>query len=153
MTSKVITAALLAGMLAGVFGCASWFRKEHWADMDAAYDVDFPIVWDAVKWTLVERFDSLEYERAADGEIRTGWKEHLSFLAGQGYREQAWVKVEKDGEKGYRVKVRVLRDTNEEPVYTTVSKHARWKAADDDEAAANHLVGLIHMKLKSALDT
>lgn len=152
MSSRVIAVALLAGMLAGTIGCSSWFRKEHWADMDAVYDLEFPIVWNAVKWTLVERFTQLEHERAADGEIRTAWKEHLSFLAGQGFREQAYVKVEKV-EGGYRVKVRVLRDTNEEPIYTTVSQNARWSAADDDEAAANHLVGLIHLKLKSAMDT
>ncbi len=149
IAALVLPVAVAAGFVAGSVGCSS--TAEQWQAMEAQYQVPFPVMWSAVKLTLVEQFDTIEYERSADGDLRTGWKEDLNYLVGYGLREQAHVQVRK-GEKGWRVRVRVTRQENEEPIYTTDSSRARWAEADDNAARALHLVGLIHVKLRRATD-
>ncbi len=146
--SRLASCSLVVFCLALMPGCRSWMHTEQWQDMEEEYDVEFSILWSAIKLTLVEQFETIEWERSGEGILRTGWDEHLSYLAGQGYREQAHIRVVK-GEKGSRIYVRVARETNEEPIYTLESKHARWQNADDNPARAQHLVGLIHMKMAS----
>jgi hypothetical protein len=149
---KLLPALVLAFALSAAPACRSWFFGEQWYDMGTEYDVDFSIVWDAVRLTLIDEFKTLEYERSAEGVLVTGWDEQLSYLAGEGFREQAHIRVEK-GEKGYRVLVRVKRDVNEEPIYTLESRNARWRPTEDNAARAQHLVGLIHIKLKAVTDS
>ncbi len=132
--------------------CNSLIYKEKWESMgEAEYNVDFSILWEGIKLTLIEHFDTVELERSSEGILRTGWKEDLNYLVGQGLREQAHIKVAK-GEKGWAVKVRVAREINEEPIYTLDPKRARWAATNDNTGGAQHLVGLIHIKMKVILD-
>jgi hypothetical protein len=144
----LVCVALLLGPAAG---CRSWFYSPDWQHFDAEYDVDFPVLWSAIKLTLIDQFETLEIERAGDGTMTTGWDEHLSMLPGEGVREQAWIRVEK-GEKGYKVFVRVKREANDEPIYTMESKHARWQEVADNPAKAQHLVGLIHVKMQALVE-
>lgn len=147
--ASIVALALPLAVVAGFSGCST--HSAQWQAMDAQYQVPFPVMWSAVKLTLVEQFDTIEYERSADGDLRTGWKEDLNYLVGYGLREQAHVEVRK-GDKGWRVRVRVARQENEEPIYTTDASRARWAEADDNAARALHLVGLIHVKLRRATD-
>jgi len=154
MKHRLAMVAFLAALgltFPAIQGCASWAHPAQWQDMDVEYDVGFPILWNAIKLTLIEKFHTIERERSAEGTLVTGWEEELNYLAGQGFREQAHIHAKK-GEKGWRVYVRVVRQSNEEPIYTLESKHARWQAADDNESRAQYLVGLIHSKLKALVN-
>lgn len=148
---KMLCTVALAVVLAVSSGCGSLFDPVQWHDMGTEYDVDLAIVWDAVRLTLMDEFRTIEYERSAQGVLVTGWDEELSYLTGEGIREQAHIQVDK-GEKGYKVRVRVRRDRNEEPIYTEVSRNARWRPTQDNSARAQRLVGLIHGKLKAAME-
>jgi hypothetical protein len=150
MKPAIIAAALI--LLFGAPGCKSWFTSAQWEEMGTEYDVDFAIVWDAVKLTLIDEFGALEFERPAEGLVVTGWQEHLSFMAGQGFREQAHVQVVK-GEKGYKVLVRVATETNEEPIHTLDPRYARWEASEDRPGKAQRIVGLVHIRLQAVIDT
>ena len=145
----VITALLL--LVLGAPGCKSLFVSEQWEDMGTEYDVEFRFVWDAVKLVLIDEFGSLQYERPDEGLMISGWQERLSFMAGEGVREQAHVRVEK-GEKGYKVFVRIATETNEEPIHTLDPRYARWEAADDNPGKAQRIVGLIHIRLKTVIE-
>ena len=148
---RLASCALVVLGLALMPGCRSLIHADQWFDMDEEYDVEFSVLWGTIKHTLGEKYETIEWERSAEGVLRTGWKEELNYLAGEGYREKAHVKVVK-GERGYRVYVRVARESNEEPIYTLESRHARWASADDNSARAQHLVGLIHVRMASIIE-
>lgn len=143
----VLGALALAFTFSSVFsGCSS--IDENWQTMDTQYDVDFAIAWEAVKLTLVEQFDTVEYERASEGVIRTGWKQELNYLVGAGVREKAIVNVKK-ADKGWAIRVRVPREENQEPIRTLDPRYAKWEQIADNAARAQHMVGLIHIKMKA----
>jgi hypothetical protein len=146
-----LVAALLVPLL-GTPGCKSWFVSEQWQDMGTEYDLEFRFIWDAVKLVLIDEFGSLESERPHEGLMVTAWQEHLSFMAGEGTREQAHVYVEK-GEKGFKVHVRIATATNEEPIRTLDPRYARWEAGEDNPEKAQRIVGLIHIRLQAIIDT
>jgi len=152
MSLRPVMVAALFLLLLGSPGCKSLFISEKWEDMGTEYELEFRFIWDAVKLVLIDEFGSLQSEKPHEGTLVTGWQEHLSFMAGEGTREQAHVYVEK-GEKGYKVHVRIATETNEEPIHTLDPRYARWEAGEDNPEKAQRIVGLIHIQLQAIIDT
>lgn len=149
---RACVGALLLACAALGGGCSSLMHDEQWQSMEAQYEVDFAILWEAVKLTLIEQFSTVEYERANEGILHTGWKEQLNYLAGAGVRERAFVNVRK-ADKGWAIRVRVEREANREPVRTLDPRYAKWERIDDNAARAQHMVGLVHIKLKAITES
>jgi hypothetical protein len=130
----------LVVLLVGLAACKSEEPKPQWLD-DEVSAASENVLWQVTLLSLEkEGFPAGSGLDPAKLVAVSAWRTSLAPFKGDGFREKAEVHIGRAAPGRYTLRVRILKETNEDVIHPMDPSYAKWERASDDVERARILL-------------